>query len=107
MLFDLRPKKRLKDLFGREEEYSELVRLVENGSWVAVLGKRMTGKTCEKGGVYVNLLSARGLDSVLERIVSAFGLRLEEFALTLGPVNVNSAANVLEKIGDGYGRVFG
>ncbi|MEM3082671.1 MAG: hypothetical protein QXM50_03890, partial [Candidatus Caldarchaeum sp.] len=60
MLFDLRPKERLKDLFGREEEYSKLVRLVENGSWVAVLGKRMTGKTSlvktlarERGGVYV------------------------------------------------------
>ncbi|GBC72609.1 hypothetical protein HRbin03_00440 [archaeon HR03] len=110
MLFDLKPKERLKDLFGRESEYSELVRLVENGSWVAVLGKRMTGKTSlvktlarERGGVYVNLLGARGLDSVMERILSASGLRLEELALTLGPVNVkwsNAAANVLEKIGD-------
>ncbi len=45
MLFDLKPKESRRDLFGRDEEFSELVRLVESGVWVVVLGKRMTGKT--------------------------------------------------------------
>ncbi len=40
MLFDLRPKERLNDLFGRRAEYGELSRLVRSGQWVAVLGRR-------------------------------------------------------------------
>jgi len=32
-------------LFGRDEEYSELSRLTKSGLWVAIIGKRMTGKT--------------------------------------------------------------
>ncbi len=64
MLFDLRPKEALRDLFGREEEYEELARLVRSRSWACVLGKRMTGKTSlvktfakENSGLYVNLLA--------------------------------------------------
>lgn len=44
MLFDLKPKESRKDLFGRDEEFSVLVRLVDSGVWVVVLGRRMTGK---------------------------------------------------------------
>ncbi|MGC8934388.1 MAG: hypothetical protein ACP5LN_04475 [Thermoproteota archaeon] len=45
MLFSLRPKEHLNELFDRGNEYEELSRLVASGLWVAVMGKRMTGKT--------------------------------------------------------------
>ncbi len=54
-----------------------------------------------KNGLYVNLLGARGLDTVVERIASSAGLHLQEFGL--GLVNVkwsNAATNILERIGD-------
>jgi AAA+ ATPase superfamily predicted ATPase len=67
MLFSLKPKESRKELFDRNEEYEELTRLVNSGLWVAVLGKRMTGKTSlikafanENNGIYVNLMGAKG-----------------------------------------------
>ncbi|MBS7637135.1 ATP-binding protein [Candidatus Bathyarchaeota archaeon] len=45
MLFDLNPKTSSKELFGRERELEELIRLVRARRWVAVLGPRMVGKT--------------------------------------------------------------
>lgn len=90
MLFDLRPKEKLKDLFGRREEYAELSRLVDAGSWVAVLGKRMTGKTSliktyakEKGGVYLNLMGARGIEDLARKLMTESGFRLEEVGINL------------------------
>jgi len=44
-LFDLNPKESPKELFAREKELDELVRLVEARRWVALLGPRMVGKT--------------------------------------------------------------
>jgi hypothetical protein len=36
LLFDLRPKERIEDLFGRREEYEELTRLVKGGlGWLS------------------------------------------------------------------------
>ncbi len=76
MLFDLKPKEKLKDLFGRKEDYDELSRLIDSGSWVAVLGKRMTGKTSliktfanETKGTYINLLGVRGLEGLATRLL--------------------------------------
>jgi len=90
MLFDLRPKERLKDLFDRTEEYAELSRLVDAGSWVAVLGKRMTGKTSliktyakENDGVYINLMGARGIEHLARKIMAESGFRLEEVGIDL------------------------
>ncbi len=45
MIFDLSPKESTSELFGREQEVGELVRLLEARNWVALLGPRMTGKT--------------------------------------------------------------
>ena len=44
-LFGLNPKESPKELFAREKELDELVRLVEAKRWVALLGPRMVGKT--------------------------------------------------------------
>ena len=79
-LFDLNPKEAPKELFGRDRELEELVRLVSGGRWVAVLGPRMVGKTSlvkaanvlfEKDGfrtVYVNLWGVRGVQGFLEEL---------------------------------------
>ena len=95
MLFDLAPKERLKDLFDRKEEYGELSRLIRSGRWVAVLGKRMTGKTSlvktfahENNGIYVNLLGAGRIEEFARRLAAAGGLSLKEMILDLRIVRV-------------------
>ena len=45
MLFDLNPKESPRELFGREKELDELIRLIKARRWVALLGPRMVGKT--------------------------------------------------------------
>ncbi|HEY6238229.1 MAG TPA: ATP-binding protein [Thermoplasmata archaeon] len=68
-LFDLNPKDRPQSLFGRDRELADLIRLVDSGRWVVVLGPRMVGKTSlikaasrrmERRSIYVNLWGARG-----------------------------------------------
>lgn len=90
MLFDLKPKEGLKDLYDRREEYKELSRLVDSGSWVSVLGKRMTGKTSliktfaiEKRGVYVNLLDSRGIEGFATKLLTQAGFSLSEIGMDL------------------------
>ncbi len=90
MLFDLKPKERLKDLFNRRDEYKELSRLIDSGLWVAVIGKRMTGKTSlvktfakHKGGVYVNLSGIRSLEDLVRKLMSESGLKFEEVGISL------------------------
>ncbi|MGQ9691851.1 MAG: ATP-binding protein, partial [Thermoproteota archaeon] len=88
MLFDLRPKETHKELFGRDEEYSELSRLTNSGLWVVVIGKRMTGKTSliktfanEKGGIYINLMGVKSVEDVARRLTAESGIRLDEVGL--------------------------
>ncbi len=90
MLFDLRPKDNLKELYDRREEYAELSRLVEAGSWVVVLGKRMTGKTSliktyssGNKGVYVNLLGTKGIQAFTSKLMGESGFTLRELELNL------------------------
>jgi len=104
MLFDLRPKERLGELFGREEEYRELKRLVDSGLWVAVVGKRMTGKTSllktfanENNGVYVNLLDARSIEDLVRKLAVESGFRLSEVGIDLKLVQVKWS-RVLEDV---------
>ncbi len=44
-LFSLQPKETTEELFGRDNEIEELIRLIRARRWVAVLGPRMVGKT--------------------------------------------------------------
>ncbi len=95
MLFDLRPKETLHDLFDRREEYSELSRLVASGSWAVVMGRRMTGKTSliktfakESGGIYISLMGAAGIEDLARKLLSASGIRLEEVGVDLRFVHV-------------------
>lgn len=104
MLFDLRPKERREELFGREEEYRELKRLVDSGLWVAVIGKRMTGKTSllktfsnESKGVYVNLLGARSMEGLVRKLAVESGFRLDEISLNLEFIQVKWS-RVLEDV---------
>jgi hypothetical protein len=102
-LFDLNPKESPKELFAREKELDELVRLIKARRWVAVLGPRMAGKTSlikaanvrlEKAGfktVYVNLWGARRTQGLLNSL--ARGL--------------NSSKGLLQKIKDTLGRIEG
>lgn len=102
-LFDLNPKESPKELFAREKELDELVRLVEARRWVALLGPRMVGKTSlikaanvrleksEFKTVYVNLWGAQRTQGLLN-------------ALAQG---LNSAKSLLQKIKDGIGRIEG
>ena len=87
MLFDLRPKERINDLFGRDYEVRYTVDQIINGNWVVILGQRMIGKTSvmrvslnelEKRGylvLYVNLRGVRGLDGLLDLIVAEVNKR--------------------------------
>jgi uncharacterized protein len=68
-LFDLNPKDTPESLFGRDKDLADLVRLVDAGRWVVVLGPRMVGKTSllkaasrriSRPSIYVNLWGARG-----------------------------------------------
>ncbi|PUA31866.1 MAG: hypothetical protein B9J98_05065 [Candidatus Terraquivivens tikiterensis] len=95
MLFDLHPKENLKDLFDRETEYNTLSELVNSGRWVAVLGKRMTGKTSlvktfakENDGIYVNLLGAGGIEGFARRLGATGGFGLEEIGIDLKVVHL-------------------
>ncbi|MEM2179869.1 MAG: ATP-binding protein [Nitrososphaeria archaeon] len=90
MLFSLRPKESLKELYNRSEEYHELSRLTSSGLWVAVLGKRMTGKTSliktfanENKGIYINLLGAKGVEDLAKSLLAEAGLKLDELTLNL------------------------
>lgn len=76
-LFDLTPKDSPEELFGREQELAQLVRLVSAGRWVAVLGPRMVGKTSlvraaakrvNRQTVYVSLWGATGARGFVEAI---------------------------------------
>jgi AAA+ ATPase superfamily predicted ATPase len=76
MIFDLHPKENIKDLFGRNDEYKELERLVKT-EWVVVLGRRMVGKSSlvktfikEHDGIYVNLSGIRGFKDFILSIAS-------------------------------------
>ena len=82
-LFSLNPKDSPKQLFGREKELDDLVRMLEARRWVAVLGPRMVGKTSllkaatpiltkkDIKVVYVNLWAAKGTDDLLNAVARA------------------------------------
>jgi AAA+ ATPase superfamily predicted ATPase len=89
MLFDLHPKESRKDLFGRDDEYRELERLVKT-EWVVVLGRRMVGKSSlvktfvkEHDGIYINLSGTRGFKDLIASIASQLGYSLKELSLDL------------------------
>lgn len=100
MLFDLNPKESPKELFGREEELDELVRLLKARRWVAVLGPRMVGKTSlvkvantriDQNAVYLNLWGAKGTQGLLNALVHG----------------LNSSRGMLQKVKDGIERIEG
>ena len=100
MLFDLNPKKSPKELFGREEELGELLRLIKARRWVALLGPRMVGKTSlvkaanTKLGheaVYVNLWGVRSTQGLLNALVNG----------------LNSSKSLSQRIRDGMQRIEG
>lgn len=80
-LFDLHPKDDPRDLFGREEESDEFIRLVKDRRWVVVLGSRMVGKTSliksanktlKRAGfrtIYVSLWGTRYASELLDALV--------------------------------------
>ena len=45
MLFDLHPKERREELFGRDEEVEYAVKQILSGNWLIVGGQREIGKT--------------------------------------------------------------
>ena len=110
MFFDLRPKERAKDLFGREKELKELGDLVET-EWVAVVGARMTGKTSlirtfvresrNRIALYVNLLGARGIQDFALRLSEALGgskTLSREVSLRLPFLEVTKSSEAVEGI---------
>ncbi|MGC8949380.1 MAG: AAA family ATPase [Thermoprotei archaeon] len=83
MLFDLHPKESPEELFGRDTEIKEIIKLVKNGSWISILGPRMIGKSsllkaCRKPlenegykTIYVNLWGIKSLNGFLNVLVEA------------------------------------
>jgi AAA+ ATPase superfamily predicted ATPase len=82
-LFNLQPKESPKELFGREQELADLIRMLEAKRWVALKGPRMVGKTSLLKAasptllrhnikvVYVNLWGARGTEDFLKALAQA------------------------------------
>lgn len=100
MLFDLTPKDSPEALFGRRKEIEELVRLVEAGRWVTVLGPRMVGKTSllkatrtclNRQTIYVNLWGAHGIQGLLNALVQS----------------INSSMTLSKRIKDAASRIEG
>ncbi len=103
MLFDLRAKERKEELFGRDDELLEMLRLIEAGKWVAVLGSRMTGKSSlvktagfelSKHGyrfLYVNLLGVRNAEGFVSALIDA----------------INRSKSLFEKTKDFFSMVDG
>ena len=99
-LFDINPKETPKALFGREEELGELVHLIREKRWVALIGPRMVGKTSlikvantklDHTGIYVNLWGARSTKGLLNALVHS----------------MNHSKGLLQKIKDGVHRIEG
>ncbi len=111
MFFDLGPKERKEEFFGRDAEISEMLRLIRLGNWIVVLGPRMTGKTSivkvaltelrkKKGkernyeALYLNLRgtrSIRGLLASLAEVINAnqdILSRLRKFLTNVNTIHV-------------------
>ncbi|MEM2971822.1 MAG: ATP-binding protein [Candidatus Bathyarchaeia archaeon] len=111
MLFDLNPKVSSKELFGRERELEELIRLVRARRWVAVLGPRMVGKTslvkvagaelrkAKTRVVYMNLWGAKGTNGLLKAM--ARGLNDEKSILQ----EIKDVAQRVEGVSIGPGGI--
>jgi hypothetical protein len=110
-LFSLNPKETPKELFGREKELDEIIRLVKAKRWIALLDLRMVGKTSliktankelENAGikaVYVNLWSAKGTHGLLNAL--AQGLNQERSLLQ----RIKGLAERIEGISFGPGGI--
>jgi len=106
-LFNLNPKESPRELFGREKEIEELIRLIKAKRWVALLGPRMVGKTSlikaankklENSGikaVYVNLWGAKGTHGLLNAL--ALGINQEKGMLQ----KIKSATEGIEGVSIG------
>ena len=102
-LFNLNPKESPNELFEREKELEELIRLIKARRWIAILGPRMVGKTSllkvantklEKAKiktVYANLWGAKATNGLLK-------------ALARG---LNDEKSLLQKIKDAAKRIEG
>jgi len=110
-LFNLNPKESSKELFGREKEINELIRLIKARRWIALLGPRMVGKTSlikvanRKLGkigiraVYVNLWGTKGTQGLLSAL--ARGVNNEKTILQ----RIKGAAEEIEGISIGPGGI--
>lgn len=102
-LFSLNPKESPRELFGREREMKELISLVRERRWTAILGPRMVGKTSiikasnkrlegmNVRTIYVNLWGVKGVNGLLN-------------ALAHG---INEDRNIWNKIKDFAKRIEG
>jgi len=102
-LFNLNPKESPKELFGREKELDELVRLIKARRWVAVLGPRMVGKTSLIKAVNTRLGNA-GIKTVY---VNLWGAKRTQGLLNALARGLNSAKGLLQKIKDAAERIDG
>lgn len=109
--FNLNPKEFPRELFGREKELDELVRLVRARRWIAILGPRMVGKTSlikavnvklkkmSVKAIYVNLWGAKGTHGLLNAL--AQGLNAESSVLQ----RIRGMAERIEGVSFGPGGV--
>lgn len=102
-LFDLNPKESPKELFGREDELNELVRLIKSRRWVAVLGPRMVGKTSLVKATNTRLENA-GIKTVY---VNLWGAKRTQGLLNALARGLNSAKGLLQKIEEAVERIEG
>lgn len=102
-LFDLNPKESPKELFGREKELDELVRLIKARRWVAVLGPRMVGKTS-----LIKAANKRIEDAGIRAVyVNLWGVNRAQGLLNALALGLNSSKGLPQKIRDAVTRIEG
>ena len=121
-LFDLNPKDTPAGLFGRKAELDQIVGLIGEGRWTAVLGPRMVGKTSlvkaasrvvKRPAIYVNLWGARGTLGFLNAFVHGLNTsgrllarvrgslrRIEGVTLGPGGVSISAPSRPLKTVWD-------
>jgi uncharacterized protein len=97
MLFDLAPKEHLSELYGRNEEVEEIIRLLKARSWIVVLGPRMVGKT-SLVKVALNELSKRKRERWSTIYVNFSGASSLSSATRLLVEQINENKNLLAKV---------
>ncbi len=96
-MFDLHPKESPSELFGMDREIDTLVGLIKARRWVALLGRRMMGKTSLLKTVSVKMREERSIKSIY---LNLWGIKGIDGLLNSLIDGINNEKSILEKVKD-------